>query len=124
MPTGSNAECYRTAALDGIKLAWPQLDKSACKKENGHVYLTEEHIVVREEKTFNLRLTLEAEFPDDYEGDEDEYKWVSEWEQDLKPALLKLIFDSLRKHSSWKAHVRNRGASPLDQIEIALVKSF
>ena len=80
--------------------------------------------MVREEKTFNLRLTLEAEFPDDYEGDEDEYKWVREWEQDLKPALLKLIFDSLRKHSPWKAHVRNRGASPLDEIEIALVKSF
>lgn len=80
--------------------------------------------MVREEKTFNLRLTLEAEFPDDYEGDEDEYKWVREWEQDLKPALLKLIFDSLRKRSSWKAHVRNRGASPLDEIEIALVKDF
>ena len=80
--------------------------------------------MVREEKTFNLRLTLEAEFPDDYEGDEDEYKWVNEWEQDLKPAILKLIFDSLRKHSSWKAHVRNRGAYPLDEIEIALVKSF
>jgi len=124
LPTGSTAECYRTAALDGIKPAWPQLDKSASKKESGRVYLTEEHIVVREEKTFNLRLTLEAEFPDDYEGDEDEYKWVREWDQDLKPALLKLIFDSLRKHSSWKAHVRNRGASPLDEIEIALVKSF
>ena len=80
--------------------------------------------MVREEKAFTLRFTLEAEFPDDYEGDEDEYKWVKEWEQDLKPALLKLIFDSLRKHSSWKAHVRNRGASPLDEIEIAPVKSF
>src|SRR5437763_15755502 len=63
-------------------------------------------------------------FPNDYEGEEDQYKWVKEWEQALKPALLKLIFDSLRKHSSWKAHVRNRGASPLDEIEIALVKSF
>ena len=80
--------------------------------------------MVREEKAFTLRFTLEAEFPDDYEGDEDEYKWVKEWEQDLKPAILKLIFDSLLKHSSWKAHVRNRGASPLDEIEIALVKSF
>ncbi len=86
--------------------------------------LCQEEPVVREEKAFTLRFTLEAEFPDDYEGDEDEYKWVKEWEQDLKPALLKLIFDSLRKHSSWKAHVRNRGASPLDEIEIALVKSF
>lgn len=80
--------------------------------------------MVREEKTFTLRFTLEAAFPDDYEGDEDEYQWDKEWEQNLKPALLKLIFDSLRKHSSWKAHIRNRGASPLDEIEIALVKDF
>ena len=80
--------------------------------------------MVREEKTFNLRFTLEAVFPDDYEGDEDEYQWLTEWEQDLKPTLLKLMFDSLRKHSSWNAHIRNRGASALDEIEIVLVKEF
>jgi hypothetical protein len=80
--------------------------------------------LVREEKTFNLRFTLEAVFPDEYEGDEDELQWLGEWEQDLKPALLKLIFDSLRKRSSWKAHIRNRGASSLDEIEIVLVKEF
>lgn len=80
--------------------------------------------MVREEKVFNLRFTLEAVFPGDYEGDEDEYEWIKEWEQDLKPSLLKLVFDSLRKRSQWKAHVRNRGMSPLDEIEIALVKEF
>ena len=80
--------------------------------------------MVHEDKTFILRFTLDAVFPDDYEGDKDEYEWVKEWEHNLKPALLKLIFDTLRKHSQWKAHVRNRGASPLDEIEIALVKEF
>jgi hypothetical protein len=67
---------------------------------------------------------LEAVFADDYEEDEDEYAWLKEWEQRLKPALLKLIFDTLRKDSAWKAHVRNRGVSSLDEIEIVLVKEF
>ena len=80
--------------------------------------------MVHEEKTFVLRFTLDAAFPDDYEGSLDENEWLKEWEEDLKPALLKLIFDSLRARSYWKAHVRNRGASPLDEIEIALTREF
>jgi hypothetical protein len=78
--------------------------------------------VFREEKTFNLRFSLEAEFPDDYEGNEDDYKWLKDWERQEKPALLKLICDSLRRNPNWRVHVRNRGASPLDEIEIVLVK--
>lgn len=80
--------------------------------------------MIQEEKTFILRFSLEAVFPDDYEGDQDEYQWVKEWEQRLKPDLLKNIFDSLRRDPLWKVHVRNRGASPLDEIEIAVVRDF
>ena len=76
----------------------------------------------REEKTFNLRFSLEAEFPDTYEGDEDEYRWLKRWEQHDKPALLKLIVDALRRDSTWRVHLRNRGASPLDEIEIVMSK--
>ena len=78
----------------------------------------------REEKDFRFRFTLEAAFPDDYEGKEDNYAWVKEWETRVKPELLRLIFDALRRHPSWSAHVRNRGVSPDDEIEIALVKDF
>jgi hypothetical protein len=78
----------------------------------------------REEKDFRFRFTLEAAFPDDYEGKEDNYAWVKEWETRVKPELLRLIFDALRRHPSWSAHVRNRGVSPDDEIEIALVKEF
>jgi hypothetical protein len=80
--------------------------------------------VFREEKTFTLRFSLEAEFPDNYEGDEDEYKWLKDWEQQDKPALMKLIFDILRRDPAWSVHVRNRGASPLDEIEIVMVKQM
>ncbi len=78
----------------------------------------------QEDKTFNLRFALEARFPEDYEGEEDAHAWVKEWEQRLKPELVKLVFDYLRRHPSWTVHVRNRGASPADEIEIAMVKEF
>ncbi len=78
----------------------------------------------QEDKSFNFRISLEANFPEDYAGEEDNYAWLQEWERLVKPELLKVLFDSLRRHPSWSAHVRNRGLSPLDEIEIALVKDF
>ena len=39
-------------------------------------------------------------------------------------ALGTSLFDYLRQHPAWKVHVRNRGASPQDEIEIAMVKEF
>ena len=78
----------------------------------------------REEKQFRLRFSLEAEFPEEYEGDDENYAWLREWEQSLKPELLKLIFETLRRHPAWKVHVRNRGLSPEDEIEIAMIKDL
>lgn len=78
----------------------------------------------QEDKTFTLRFALEARFPEAYEGDEDGHRWVQEWEQRLKPELVKLVFDALRRHPAWTVHVRNRGASPLDEIEIAMERAF
>ncbi|MGQ0694320.1 MAG: hypothetical protein ACT4OL_01935 [Nitrospiraceae bacterium] len=78
----------------------------------------------QEEQTFALRFTLEASFPDDYEGDEDNNAWVREWEALIKPQMLKLVFESLRQYPGWTAHVRNRGASPTDEIEVVLARDF
>jgi hypothetical protein len=78
----------------------------------------------QEEKTFTLRFSLEASFPDDYEGEEDNQAWVNEWEARIKPDLLKVLFESLRQHRAWQAHVRNRGISPADEIEIVLSRDF
>lgn len=78
----------------------------------------------QEEKTFTLRFSLEASFPDDYEGDEENQAWVREWEMRIKPDLVKALFESLRQHRSWQAHVRNRGISPADEIEIVLARDF
>jgi hypothetical protein len=76
----------------------------------------------REEKQFTFRFSLEAEFPEEYNGEQDNFGWLQEWERSMKPELLKLIFESLRRHPSWTPHVRNRGLSPDDEIEIAMVK--
>ena len=78
----------------------------------------------QEEKTFTFRFSLEASFADDYEGDEEHHAWVREWEARIKPDLLKVLFESLRQHRSWQAHVRNRGKSPADEIEIVLARDF
>ena len=78
----------------------------------------------QEHKTFVLRFTLEASFPDDYSGDDDEHQWVREWEARIKPHLLKSVFESLRKHDGWVSHIRNRGVSPTDEIEIVLAKDL
>lgn len=78
----------------------------------------------QEEKEFRLRFSLEVRFPDEYDGEEDDYAWVREWEQRVKPELLKVVFDSLRRHAAWTVHVRNRGLSPHDEIEIAMVKDW
>lgn len=80
--------------------------------------------MTQEEKSFTFRISLEANFPDEYGGEGDNYAWLQEWERLVKPELLRVMFDSLRRHPTWSAHVRNRGLSPLDEIEIAMVKDF
>ena len=80
--------------------------------------------MIQEEKKFNLRFSLEATFPDEYDGDQDDLAWLRDWQTQLKPDLLKVIFDALLRHPSWSVHVRNRGLSPEDEIEIAVVKDF
>ena len=77
-----------------------------------------------ENKTFTLRFSLEARFPDDYEGDDDEQAWLQQWERRMKPDLIKTVFASLRQAPEWKAHMRNRGLSPDEEIEIVLERDY
>ena len=78
----------------------------------------------QEEKTFTLRFSLEATFSDSYEGDADNKAWVNEWETRIKPDVIKQVFESLRQHQAWSSHIRNRGLSPADEIEIVLGRDF
>ena len=77
-----------------------------------------------EQKSFIFRISLEADFPDDYDGDSEEYVWLRDWEQRIKPELIKSLFETLRQYPSWTVHVRNRGKSPADEIEVAMTRDF
>lgn len=77
-----------------------------------------------EEQTFHLRFSLSADIPieawddEDFEGDE----WLNEWEIQIKPGLIRNVFSYLRTCDGWTCHIRNRGVSPLDEIEIVMKK--
>jgi hypothetical protein len=75
------------------------------------------------EKTFTLRFTLRTAIPDERWEDDafEEDAWLDEWERRIKPGLVRQVFAHLRGFEHWKAHVHNRGLSPLDEIEIVLV---
>lgn len=76
------------------------------------------------ERTFLLRFSLQAEIPeallerDDFEED----AWLDEWEVGIKPRLIRAAFSELRAAPGWTAHVRNRGISPLDEIEVVVTR--
>ena len=78
------------------------------------------------EKTFNIRFSLTADIPAGLWEDEtfDEEEWLHEWEVAIKPGLIRAIFSHLRSFPNWESHVRNRGISPLDEIEIVAQRSF
>ena len=78
-----------------------------------------------EERSFLLRFSLSAEIPaeawedEDFEGDE----WLEAWETKIKPGLLRTVFAYLRTFEGWNCHIRNRGISPVDEIEIVVQKT-
>lgn len=78
------------------------------------------------EKTFTVRFTVTAEIPDvlleDDDFDEDGFR--QEWEVAVKPGLIRAIFSHLRSFPEWEAHIRNRGISPLDEIEIVAQRRY
>jgi hypothetical protein len=77
------------------------------------------------ERTFLLRFSLSAEIPaeawedEDFEGTE----WLDEWEVRVKPGLIRTVFSYLRTFEGWNCHIRNRGVSPVDEIEVVMEKT-
>jgi hypothetical protein len=78
------------------------------------------------DKSFVIRFSLTANIPEAvWEDDEfEEETWLNEWEVAIKPGLIRAVFSHLRAFPNWEAHVRNRGISPLDEIEIVVERSF
>jgi hypothetical protein len=78
------------------------------------------------ERTFNIRFSLAADIPEPLWADEDfeEEGWLDEWEASIKPSLIRAVFAHLRSFPNWKAHIRNRGISATDEIEIVVQRSL
>jgi hypothetical protein len=74
----------------------------------------------REEGRFLVRVELSAEFADDYEGDDDGNAWLEDWRVALKPRLVRAVFEALRSDPRFEAIPVSRGASPDDELEIAV----
>lgn len=70
-----------------------------------------------EERTFTIRLELRAEFPDDYEGDDDGYEWAKQ----IAPLAAEIVqaAATAARHAGWSLHPANRGR-PADE-EVTLV---
>ena len=77
-----------------------------------------------EEESFNIRFSLEAKFPNEYDGEDDERVWLQQWESQVKPDIVKSIFQTLEHYPDWAARFRNRGIAATDEIEIVLEKSY
>lgn len=78
------------------------------------------------EKSFVIRFSLSAAIPEALWEDDcfEEDEWLDEWEAQIKPGVLRAIFAQLRSFPNWQAHIRNRGISPLDEVEIVVERSF
>jgi hypothetical protein len=76
--------------------------------------------VHREEGRFVVAIQLSAEFDADYDGDEDGYAWLEAWIANVRPRLLRAVFDQLRAEPGFFAIPVSRGKNPEDELEISV----
>lgn len=72
----------------------------------------------REERSFTIELSLVAEFDDEYQGEDDGYAWVERFERDVRPRLVRAVFDAVREAPGWTAVAAPRGRDPGRAVEI------
>jgi hypothetical protein len=72
----------------------------------------------REERQFTITLHLSAEFPEDYEGDDDGYTWHDDFERRVRGRVIAAVIDALRSEPSWQVVPAPRGRPPSEAIDI------
>jgi hypothetical protein len=79
-----------------------------------------------DEYGFVLRFSVRADIPSTALDDDefDERAFLGEWENALKPDMVRAVFQALRAVPGWSAHVRNRGAASDDEIEIVVERGY
>jgi hypothetical protein len=76
--------------------------------------------VHREEGRFAIRIELSAEFDENYQGDDDGFAWLQAWHAQVRPRILRAVFEQLRAEPAFVAVPVSRGKSPDDELEIAV----
>lgn len=72
----------------------------------------------REERELVIRLSLSAEFPEDYEGEDDGFTWYRDFDANVRPALLRELLRALTREGRFKVTPVNRGLDAHQELEI------
>ena len=73
--------------------------------------------MAREEKTWTLRITLEAEFADDGDDPAEDFAWLETFRARGPASIVRTAFEALRS-AGLEPRVLSRGRDPEDEIEI------
>jgi hypothetical protein len=74
----------------------------------------------RETKTFVIRIELEAEFADDYAGDDDGGEWLRRWMSETRPEVVAAVMRALAADRRFRITPQSRGKHPEDEVEIGV----
>jgi hypothetical protein len=74
--------------------------------------------VHREEGSLTIRIELAAEFGDDYEGDDDGNAWLERWHADVRPRVVRALFEALRSDPRFDAIPVSRGRAPAENVDV------
>ncbi len=74
-----------------------------------------------EEKSFELRFELRAEFGEDYQGELDGYEWAKDWTP-IAGEVLAAVREVMSRHPGWSVRTRNRGRSSEDEVTLVLTR--
>ena len=72
----------------------------------------------KEEREFQITLHLSATFSDDYVGDDDGYAWFERWDHELRPRIVRAVFDAVRSDPRFAAVAAPRGRDPETAVDL------
>jgi hypothetical protein len=71
-----------------------------------------------EERELVIRLHLSAEFAADYEGDDDGFTWHKEFDQRVRPELVRELLRVLTSQGKYRVTPINRGRDTHEELEL------
>lgn len=71
-----------------------------------------------ERRELVIRLHLSAEFPADYEGEDDGYEWYRSFDERVRPELVRELLRVLASQRGYRITPVNRGLDMHEELEI------